>query len=156
MRATASSVSAGFPSRASMKYPRAWLQQPARTRPSQGRHELALLCFGSHATGHGHLPGPCRTGHPDRESGFAGGLPGALKGTVEPYDLGRERGTGWSFLDASGEALAQALRWALITWRDYPESIRAIQRRGMEQDLGWGRSAAEYGALFEEVRAELR
>lgn len=81
---------------------------------------------------------------------------GGLKDTVEPYDPGRERGTGWSFLDPSGEALAQALRWALITWRDYPERFREIQRRGMEQDLGWGRSAAEYEALFEEARAELR
>ncbi len=81
---------------------------------------------------------------------------GGLKDTVQPYDPSQESGNGWSFVDPSGEALAQALRWALITWRDYPGSFREIQRRGMTQDLSWDRAAAAYEALFQEAADQLR
>jgi len=81
---------------------------------------------------------------------------GGLKDTVQPYDPFYETGTGWSFWDASGDALAQALRWALLTLRDHPASFRGVVQRGMSQDLSWDRAAQAYEALFEEAIGELR
>lgn len=80
---------------------------------------------------------------------------GGLRDTVQPYDPTHETGTGWTLFDASGEALRQALYWALVTWKEYPGSFREIQRRGMSQDLSWDVSAAAYEALFERSRQEL-
>lgn len=80
---------------------------------------------------------------------------GGLKDTVEPYNPHQETGTGWTFHDPSAEALAQAIRWALLTWREHPDSFRAIQRRGMAQEVSWARSAEAYEALFAEAAEEM-
>lgn len=76
---------------------------------------------------------------------------GGLADTVETVDPGQDAGTGWAFREFSGHALVEALGWALLTFTSYPDAWRAIQRRGMERDWSWGRAAAGYEQVYQEV-----
>jgi starch synthase len=56
-------------------------------------------------------------------------------------------GTGFKFVDYSGEALLGAIRAAVAAYADRSE-WQAIMRRGMEQDFSWRTSAAAYSTLY--------
>jgi starch synthase len=55
--------------------------------------------------------------------------------------------TGFKFVDYSGEAFLEAVRWAITAWADR-ESWREMMERGMAQDFSWQKSAAAYSELF--------
>jgi starch synthase len=79
---------------------------------------------------------------------------GGLADTVQEFDVGSQRGTGFLFEDyAPGEMLA-ALRRALAVWRQ-PERWRALQANGMAQDFSWRASGDGYDALYAEARARV-
>ena len=58
-----------------------------------------------------------------------------------------EEGTGFKFVEYSGDALLSSIR-AAVTAYDDPAGWRAIMRRGMERDFSWRTSAAAYSALY--------
>jgi starch synthase len=58
--------------------------------------------------------------------------------------------TGIRFFPVTTEALAEGIERAFDLYRR-PDVWRSLQRRGMAQDVGWGRPAAEYRALYAEV-----
>jgi starch synthase len=80
---------------------------------------------------------------------------GGLDDTVENYDERTERGTGFKFSDATGDALLGALRRALAV---YGQSAkwRGIQKTGMGQDYSWDVSAREYVKVYRRVVREGR
>lgn len=73
---------------------------------------------------------------------------GGLNDTVESYDEATGRGTGFGLDELTPEALANTLGWALSTYFNRPEHIRAMQRQAMGQDRSWQQSAASYEAMY--------
>nr|XP_043634697.1 granule-bound starch synthase 2, chloroplastic/amyloplastic-like [Erigeron canadensis] len=69
---------------------------------------------------------------------------GGLKDTVQPFDPYNESGLGWTFNRADTGELIHALWNCLLTYREYKESWKGIQKRGMMQDLSWDNAAQQY------------
>ncbi|PUZ61457.1 hypothetical protein GQ55_4G278500 [Panicum hallii var. hallii] len=69
---------------------------------------------------------------------------GGLRDTVAPFDPFGDAGLGWTFDRAEPNKLIEALGHCLDTYRKYKESWRAIQARGMSQDLSWDHAAELY------------
>lgn len=68
---------------------------------------------------------------------------GGLCDTIlDPSDT--EMSTGFLFLPAKPDALADAIQRALMAYTQDPPGWQAIQIRGMQQDFSWDRSAHEY------------
>ncbi|MFZ5444903.1 MAG: glycogen synthase GlgA [Myxococcota bacterium] len=70
---------------------------------------------------------------------------GGLRDTVR--DIRHPDGNGVVFERPTAEAMFQALVRAVELFRD-PARYLAVQRRGMNSDFGWERSAAEYERLY--------
>lgn len=80
---------------------------------------------------------------------------GGLADTVVPVEraaLEREEATGFVFTPATAQALAVALRWALLCYRQ-PRIWERLVHAGMARDFSWARSAEEYLALYERAIA---
>ncbi|XP_024522799.1 soluble starch synthase 2-2, chloroplastic/amyloplastic-like [Selaginella moellendorffii] len=69
---------------------------------------------------------------------------GGLRDTVTPFDPFTNSGLGWTFDRAEASAMTHAIGNAMWTYRDYKESWRGIQLRGMKQDLSWDHAAQQY------------
>jgi starch synthase len=77
---------------------------------------------------------------------------GGLDDTVEEFDSGTGRGTGFKFVAYDGPALLDAVGRALAIYRNDTAAWRRIQLNGMAQDFSWQVSATEYGKLYETAR----
>jgi starch synthase len=78
---------------------------------------------------------------------------GGLADTVMDIDSAhseRTHGTGFTFTDATPEALADGLRRAAALFRD-PPRWQGFQRNAMRQDFGWDLSARRYLALYDDL-----
>ncbi|EFN59872.1 hypothetical protein CHLNCDRAFT_6787, partial [Chlorella variabilis] len=73
---------------------------------------------------------------------------GGLADTVKPFNPFENVGTGWTFEGADPGTFRSALRFALLTYSQHPESFRCMQLRGMEQDLSWDQAAQQYEAVL--------
>ncbi|KAJ7516867.1 hypothetical protein O6H91_21G002300 [Diphasiastrum complanatum] len=69
---------------------------------------------------------------------------GGLRDTVHPFDPFTEQGLGWTFDKAEVSGLIHALGNAIWTFRDFKDSWRGIQKRGMSQNLSWDHAAQQY------------
>jgi starch synthase len=79
---------------------------------------------------------------------------GGLSDTVRDSQL--PGGTGFTFDEATPEALSAALEQAMETFTQAGR-WRAMQLRGMRQDFGWARSASEYALAYKRaVQARAR
>jgi starch synthase len=78
---------------------------------------------------------------------------GGLEDTVENYDEGAGRGTGFKFWEISGRALYYTIGWAVATWYDRPHHITAMQDEGMGRNFTWEASAQEYESVYEKALA---
>jgi starch synthase len=79
-----------------------------------------------------------------------GGLADTVTNT-ERHTLEAGTATGFSFQDATADALAGTVDYALGFWPDRPV-WQSIQRTGMRQDWSWKHSAAEYLRVYEEIQ----
>jgi starch synthase len=82
---------------------------------------------------------------------------GGLADSVQAYEQGRERGTGFLFDEATPQAVATALEEALAVYQD-GAAWRRLQLRGMAQDHSWERVAGQYAELYRRavrLRAEV-
>ncbi len=79
---------------------------------------------------------------------------GGLRDTIRDY-LERAESTGFLFRSANAPALAGAIRRALAVYRQ-PHNWRGLQRRGMQEDFSWDRSAAQYRRLYAQLHAGRR
>jgi starch synthase len=68
--------------------------------------------------------------------------------TVRDYVEATGEGTGFHFRDLTPEALANTVGWALSTYFDRPDHVRAMRLRGMAEDFSWDASAAAYERLY--------
>jgi starch synthase len=79
---------------------------------------------------------------------------GGLADTVENYDSGpAQRGTGFVFSWEESEAVLGTLRWAVDTYRRRPDAWRRMQKRAMEIDFSWDKSARQYMEIYEKALA---
>jgi starch synthase len=73
---------------------------------------------------------------------------GGLDDTIEPFDPGTGRGTGFKFQAYDEAALLGAIRQALGVYRN-EAAWRRVQINGMTKDFSWRASAIEYARLYE-------
>ncbi len=74
---------------------------------------------------------------------------GGLADTVENYDGGdAERGTGFVFSWETPQAVLGTLRWAIETYHTKGAAWQRMQRRGMQVDFSWDKSAERYADLY--------
>ncbi|WP_457607926.1 glycogen synthase GlgA [Nitratifractor sp.] len=78
---------------------------------------------------------------------------GGLDDTIDNYDPKRGTGNGFKFWEASPEALANTLQWAIATWRESPDAIAAMRDRAMSERFDWERAAREYTEVYREAIA---
>jgi starch synthase len=76
---------------------------------------------------------------------------GGLDDTIDSFDLEHGTGTGFKFVEYSGDALLHAIRQALQHFSNDGVWHR-IQLNGMAKDFSWNTSAAEYATLYEAAR----
>jgi starch synthase len=82
---------------------------------------------------------------------------GGLADTVENYDnADADTGTGFVFEWEEVQAVLGTLRWALDTYTQRPDAWKRMQRRAMQRDFGWKKSAQEYIGMYETALARLR
>jgi starch synthase len=55
---------------------------------------------------------------------------------------------GWTFEGADVGGFRSALRFAILTFQQHPDSFRCMQLRGMQQDLSWDQAAQQYEAVL--------
>jgi starch synthase len=63
-----------------------------------------------------------------------------------------EEGTGFKFVEYTGQAMLAAIGDAVVAFADRA-GWQAMMRRGMEKDFSWKTSAAEYSALYRRLLA---
>lgn len=73
---------------------------------------------------------------------------GGLDDTIEDYSDDNERGTGFKFSAYTKDALLDAIRRALMTFRD-PERWRGLMIRAMSKDFSWDATAPKYLEIYE-------
>ncbi|MGJ3238407.1 MAG: glycogen synthase [Anaerolineae bacterium] len=74
---------------------------------------------------------------------------GGLADTVHNYDDAEgDKGTGFVFHWETTDALLGTLRWAINTYYNRPKAWRKMQRRAMQVDVSWDKSAKQYVDLF--------
>lgn len=73
---------------------------------------------------------------------------GGLKDTVQDVSAG---GNGFVFEEYTTEAMLLALTRAVQLWREDPQKVAELRRRGMSEDHSWTRSAQEYLRVYERV-----
>jgi starch synthase len=76
---------------------------------------------------------------------------GGLDDTIEPWDARSGKGTGFKFVDYTGEALLATIKQALLAYQD-PSSWQTLMRNGMSRDFSWGASARDYSKIYDRVR----
>lgn len=75
---------------------------------------------------------------------------GGLADTVINYDDGEaDSGTGFVFQWQEAQAVEGTLIWALDTFRDRRSAWRRMQKRAMQSDFSWEKSASQYLDLYE-------
>jgi starch synthase len=77
---------------------------------------------------------------------------GGLKDTVEDYNAERSAGTGFVFEAHEPQELLKAIDRALELFPDKKSWI-ALQRRAMNMDFSWDRSARAYSRLYQQLLA---
>jgi len=76
---------------------------------------------------------------------------GGLDDTIEPWDVRSGKGTGFKFVEYSGESLLLTIKAALQAFRD-EASWKVLMRNGMARDFSWNASAKEYVKVYEKAR----
>jgi len=77
---------------------------------------------------------------------------GGLADTVRDYAGPASQGNGFVFHEYSTGALMAAVVRALAVFQ-HPDEWRLLQRRGMEMDFSWGRSARRYEDVYRQALA---
>jgi starch synthase len=76
---------------------------------------------------------------------------GGLDDTIDPWDLRTKKGTGFKFLEYTGEALLRTIHQAMQVYGD-KDSWQKLMRNGMSKDFSWKIAAREYARVYERVR----
>ena len=76
---------------------------------------------------------------------------GGLQDSVVEFDARRRQGTGFKFVEYSGEALLACIERALRAYRT-PASWSTLMRNAMHANFSWDRSAEAYANLYERLQ----
>jgi starch synthase len=76
---------------------------------------------------------------------------GGLDDTIDPWDPRTKKGTGFKFVEYTGEALLRTIHQAMQVYRD-KDSWQKLMRNGMSKDFSWKIAAREYVRVYERVR----
>ncbi|MFH0878963.1 MAG: glycogen synthase GlgA [Lentisphaerota bacterium] len=78
---------------------------------------------------------------------------GGLDDTVENYNQGTGDGTGFKFVEPTGQALYDTIGWSVSTWFDRPNHIDKLRQSAMAREFSWETSALRYMDVY---RAAIR
>ena len=76
---------------------------------------------------------------------------GGLDDTIEPWNAETKRGTGFKFLEYSGEEMLATIREALQVFKNKAD-WQQLMRNGMARDFSWNTAAREYVRVYEKAR----
>jgi starch synthase len=76
---------------------------------------------------------------------------GGLDDTIDQWDPRTGKGTGFKFLEYSGEDLLLMIKQALQAFQN-ESSWQVLMRNGMSKDFSWNVSAREYARVYERAR----
>ena len=76
---------------------------------------------------------------------------GGLADTVRSCQVGQEDGTGYLFGDYDAGAMLDVIGQATGLYRGDRKGFDTVRRRGMTSDFSWGRSAAAYRHIYENL-----
>jgi starch synthase len=82
---------------------------------------------------------------------------GGLADTVAdatPERLAAGTATGFAFIPDAADVFVETVKRAVTLYRDEPERWLQLLRTGMKQDWSWQRSAGEYEALYQRLKAK--
>ncbi len=79
---------------------------------------------------------------------------GGLEDTVEQYNPGTGRGTGFKFYAAEADRFREAVQWAVGTWYDRPSHITMMREQAMRVRFDWEMSALRYGEVYRRAMAK--
>ena len=74
---------------------------------------------------------------------------GGLADTVENYDQSDGSGTGFVFDDLTPESIFNTVGWAVWTWYNNPEHIRAMRKSAMQKRFSWEKSTDKYLNIYQ-------
>ncbi len=77
---------------------------------------------------------------------------GGLRDTIDEYDPGSRKGTGFTFEEYKPEALLAGIKKALMVYQ-HRSAWRELVKTVMELDFSWGVSAKEYIRLYNRIRS---
>jgi starch synthase len=81
---------------------------------------------------------------------------GGLDDSVQQYDEAAGTGTGFKFWDPTPSAIYYTVGWAVSTYFDRRDHIKAMIQTAMAQDFSWEHSARQYVQLYEGAIANHR
>ncbi len=76
---------------------------------------------------------------------------GGLDDTIENWDPVSRKGTGFKFLEYSGEEMLATIRIALEVFKNKAD-WQQLMRNGMARDFSWNAAAKEYVRVYEKAR----
>ena len=76
---------------------------------------------------------------------------GGLKDTVHAYQAEYDTGNGFSFAAYNADDMLYVISGAVALYFDDREAFVRLQKRAMEDDFSWGRSARRYLGIYEEI-----
>jgi len=79
---------------------------------------------------------------------------GGLEDTIEQYNEGEGRGTGFKFYAPTAEAFGDAIAWAVDTWYERPSHVTQMREQAMRVRFDWETSARRYVDVYRRVAAK--
>ncbi|MBR3560959.1 MAG: glycogen synthase GlgA [Oscillospiraceae bacterium] len=76
---------------------------------------------------------------------------GGLKDTVRPYQSWNGEGNGFSFANYNAGDMCHVVCEAIDLYHNNPDAFKLLQKRDMNEDFSWKRSAEEYHAIYEKL-----
>ena len=76
---------------------------------------------------------------------------GGLKDTVHAYEDWRDSGNGFSFAAYNADDMLYTIRLAVELYYNNREAFVRLQKRAMEEDFSWNRSARRYLDIYEKI-----
>ena len=76
---------------------------------------------------------------------------GGLKDTVHAYEAWNGAGNGFSFTNYNAGDMCHVICEAVDPYHDKNDAYRMLQKRGMEEDFSWARSAEKYRDIYESI-----
>ena len=76
---------------------------------------------------------------------------GGLKDTVQPYQSWNGEGNGFTFANYNAGDMCHVVCEAIDLYHNNPDAFKLLQKRDMNEDFSWKRSAEEYHAIYENL-----